>query len=176
MPTSPMRQTHFQWFEDDAPPASNSPLRGEDSNLAAVAAGSHVLLRVQCQHVGIHTFSVARRLEYRKTGSNVWRAVGSFAVPPYDAPLFYPSTWFVDGDEITTQRLSTPPLATEGNFKGGEAKQADNPTGEIVYGPKDFSEDVFSVWIHPQAPAGIDLEFRVTREGQPLEYYALYRA
>jgi len=174
MATSPMRQTHFQWFEDDAPPATNSPLRGEDSNLAAVSPGSHVLLRVQCQHTGIHTFSAARRLEYRKTGSNVWRPVGSFAVPPYDAPLFYPSTWFVDGDEITTQRLSTPPLATEENFKGGEAKQVDDPTGEIAYGSKDFSEDVFSVWIHPQARAGLDLEFRLTREGQPLEYYTLY--
>jgi len=174
MPTSPMRQTHFRWFEDDGPPATNSPLRSEDSNLAAVAPGSHVLLRAQCQHTGSHNFSVARQLEYRKVGSNVWRRVGSFAVPPYDAPLFYPSTWFVDGEEITTQRLSTPPLATEGDFSGGEAKQADEPTGELTYGPNDFSEDVFSIWVHPQAPDGMDLEFRVTRAGLPLEYYALY--
>ena len=72
MPTSPMRQTHFQWFSDDAPPASNSPLRSEDSNLAAVAPGSHMLVRLQCQHLGLHSLSVARRLEYRSVGPHQW--------------------------------------------------------------------------------------------------------
>lgn len=174
MPTSPMRQTHFQWFEDDAPPAANSPLRREDSNFPAVAPGSHMLLRVQSQHTGRHDLSAGRRLQYRKVGTNMWRAVGAFSVPPYNAPLVYPSTWFVDGDPITTQRLSTPTAAETINFIGGQARQSELDTDPANYGPKDFTEDLWSLWIHPQAPAGLDLEFRVTRAGQPFERYLLY--
>jgi len=174
MPTSPMRQTHFQWFEDDAPPAGNSPLRGEDSNLAAVAPGSHMLLRIQSQHLGRHSVSAARQLQYRKVGTNVWRPVGAFAVPPYDSPLVYPSTWFADGDPITTQRLSTPTATTTQNFIGGQARQSEEDTDPANYGPKDFTEDLWSLWIHRQVPAGLDLEFRVTRAGQPLQLYPSY--
>jgi len=174
MPTSPMRQTHFQWFHDDAPPASNSPLRREDSNLAALAPGSHLLLRAQSQHTGSHCFSVARQLQYRKVGANLWRPVGAFAVPPYDAPVVYPSTWFTDGDPITTQRLSTPTNATTADFIGGQARQSELQTNSANYGPKDFTEDLWSLWIHPLAPAGLDLEFRVTRSGQPFERYLAY--
>ena len=174
MPMSPMRQTHFRWFTDDGPLTSNSPLRGEDSNLAAMGPGSHMLLRLQSQHRGDHSFAVARQLQYRKVRSNVWRRVASFATPPYDMPLFYPSTWFADGAAITTQRLTTPTGATSGGFKGGQARQSDTVTSTLVLGPKEFCEDVFSLWVHPQASAGLDLEFRVTRAGQPLEQYALY--
>ena len=112
MPTSPMRQTHFRWFSDDAPPASNSPLRREDSNLAAVAPDSQVLVRLQSQHVGLHSLSVARRLEYRRVGTNQWQRVGAFGAPPWNKPLLCPSTWFADGDPITTQRLNTPTAST----------------------------------------------------------------
>jgi hypothetical protein len=174
MPKSPMRQTHFQWFSDDAPPSSCSPLRREDSNLAAVAPGSHVLLRLQSQHRGLHSDAVARELHYREVGTNVWRPVGSFAVPPYEAPLFYPSTWFADGQAIGSQRLSTPTEATTLDFIGGQAKQSDTETSTLAYGPKDFSEDLFSLWVHPSAPAGLDLELRVTRAGQPYEQYRLH--
>jgi hypothetical protein len=169
-----MRQTHFQWFSDDAAPSSCSPLRREDSNLAAVAPGSHVLLRLQSQHRGLHSDAVARELHYREVGTNVWRPVGSFAVPPYEAPLFYPSTWFVDGQAIGSQRLSTPSDATTLDFIGGQAKQSDTDTSTLAYGPKDFSEDLFSLWVHPSAPAGLDLELRVTRAGQPYEQYPLH--
>jgi hypothetical protein len=174
MPTSPMRQTSFRWFADDAPPASNSPLRRENSNLAAVAPGGHMLLRVQSQHRGRHSFSVARQIEYRAFGTNLWRPVGSVAVPPYDMPLLYLSTWFADGEDITTQRLSTPTFADSGNFVGGEAKHSDGQTASLVYGEKDFSEDLWSLWIHPAVPAGLDLEFRVTRGGQPFQDYTSY--
>jgi len=174
VPTSPMRQTHFQWFDDDAAPASNSPLRREDSNLAAVSPGSHMLLRAQSQHVGKHSLSAARQLQYRKFGTNVWRPVGAFAVPPYDVPLVYPSTWFADGDAITTQRLSTPTAAATTNFIGGQARQSELDTDPADYGPQDFTEDLWSIYVHPQAPAGLDLEFRVTRAGQPYERYLCY--
>jgi hypothetical protein len=174
MPKSPMRQTHFQWFADDAPPSNCSPLRREDSNLAAVAAGSHMLLRVQSQHRGLHSDAVARRLQYREVSTNVWRRVGAAAVPPYRAPLFYPSTWFGDGQAVGVQRLTTPTDATTLDFVGGQAKQSDTDTSTLAYGPKDFSEDLFSLWIHPSAPAGLDLEFRVTRSGQAYEQYALH--
>ena len=174
MPTSPMRQTTFQWLADDAPPASNSPLRREGSNLAAVAPGAHMLLRVQAQHTGRHSFSVARRLQYRRAGTNIWRPLGAVAVPPYDMPLLYPSTWFAAGEDITTQRLSTPTFATSEHFIGGQAKHSDGTTTPIAYGEKEFSEDVWSLWIHPSAPAGLDLEFRVTREGQPFQRYVFY--
>jgi len=174
MPTSPMRQTHFQWFNDDAPPASNSPLRAEDSNLPSVGPGSHMLLRTQSQHSGDHSFATPRRLQYRKVGSNQWWLVGAFGAPPYDAPLFHPSTWFTDGEQITTQRLTTPTHASTTDFVGGEAKQSETQTSSQGYGPKDFTEDLWSLWIHPQAPAGLDLEFRVTRAGQPYERYLCY--
>jgi hypothetical protein len=174
MPTSPMRQTHFQWLDDDAPPASSSPLRSEDSNLAALPPGSHVILRVQCQHKGIHNLSAARRLEYRAVGTNLWRPVGAFAVPPYTAPVVYPSTWFADGEEITTQRLSTPTASNSADFIGGQARQSDLDTDAKVYGPAHFTEDIWSLWVHPLAPSGLDLEFRATRAGQPLERYLIY--
>jgi|GEM_PF-1654718 len=174
MPTSPMRQTHFQWYEDDGPPAGNSPIRSGDSNLSAVAPGTHVMLRVQSQHRGDHGYSVSRRLQWRKAGTNVWRRVGSFAVPPYDMPLFYPSTWFGDGAAIATSRLPTPTLSNSGDFVGGEARQSDESTDELYFGPGEFSEDLFSLWIHSDATEGLDLEFRVTRDGQPYEQYALY--
>jgi hypothetical protein len=169
-----MRQTHFQWFADDAPPSSASPLRREDSNLAAVGAGSHTLLRVQSQHRGIHSDAVSRQLHYRKVGTNVWQRVGAFAAPPYEAPLFYPSTWFVDGQAIGSQRLTTPTDTTTLDFIGGQAKQSDTSTSTLAYGPKDFTEDLFSLWVHPSAPAALDLEFRVTRDGRPYEQYPLY--
>src|SRR3990170_3006186 len=102
MPTSPMKQDHFQWFDDDAPPASNSPLRAEDSNLAAVTPGAHILLRTQSQHTGDHSLSSARQLQYRLVGTNRWWPVGAFAVAPYQAPIFHPSTWFTDGASIAT--------------------------------------------------------------------------
>ncbi|MFB3882888.1 MAG: hypothetical protein ACE149_16610 [Armatimonadota bacterium] len=174
MPKTPMRQTHFQWFSDDAPPSSCSPLRREDSNLAAVAPGSRVLLRVQSQHRGAHSDAVARRLHYRRVGTNVWRPVGSFAVPPYDAPLFCPSTWFVDGQAIGSQRLTTPTDATTLGYVGGQAKQSDTDTNTLAYGPREFGEDLFSLWVHPSAPAGLDLEFRLTRAGQAYEQYPVY--
>ena len=63
MPMSPMRQTHFQWFNDDAAPASSSPRRSEDSNLAGVTPGTHVLLRAQCQHTGRLNLWVALQLQ-----------------------------------------------------------------------------------------------------------------
>lgn len=171
MPTSPMRQTHFQWFADDAPPASASPLRSEDSNLAAVAPGAHVVLRIQSQHTGRHNLAAARQLQYRAVGTNRWYSLPAFAGPPYDAPLACPSTWFVDGQPIGGQRLSTPTTATSAGYLGGQAKQSDTPTAAANYGPARFSEDLWSLWIHPLAPAGLDLEFRVTREGVPYERY-----
>ncbi|UCC68080.1 MAG: hypothetical protein JSV79_13385, partial [Armatimonadota bacterium] len=174
MPTSPMRQTHFQWFADDGPPATNSALRREDSNLPAVAPGSHVLVRSQSQHLGRHNLAAARQLQYRKVGTNAWRPVGALAVPPYDMPLVYPSTWFADGSPITTQRLSTPTASTTENFIGGQARQSELDTALANYGPQDFTEDLWSLWIHPQAPAGLDLEFRLTRSGQPFEQYLSY--
>jgi hypothetical protein len=174
MPTSPMKQTHFQWFSDDGAPASNSPLRREDSNLAAVTAGSHMALRVQCQHTGRHSLSARRQLQWRKVGSSVWAALAAAGAPPYGAPLCHPSTWFADGDAITTQRLSTPTTANTSDFLGGEAKQSETATSSLTYGPQDFTEDLWVVWVHPMAPGGLDLEFRVTREGQPLERYASY--
>jgi hypothetical protein len=174
MATSPMKQTHFQWFNDDGAPASNSPLRREDSNLAAVTAGLHVVLRAQCQHVGAHSLSARRQLQWRRVGSNVWAALAAAAAPPYEAPLCHPSTWFADGQAITTQRLSTPTNASTSDFLGGEAKQSETLTNSLTYGPQDFAEDLWVVWVHPMAPGGLDLEFRVTREGQPLERYASY--
>lgn len=174
MPTSPMRQTHFQWFQDDAPPAANSPLRAQDSNLAALPPGAHVLLRIQSQHAGLHSFSAARRLQYRKVGSNQWHDLGAYAAPPYDSPLAHPSTWFADGDPIEVQRLSTPTDAGSGDFVGGHAKQADSSTPALVYGRKDFTEDLWSLWVHPLAPPGLDLEFRVTGDGTPYEHYLVY--
>jgi hypothetical protein len=174
MPKSPMRQTHFGWFADDAAPSSSSPVRREDSNLSAVAPGSHVMLRVQSQHRGIHSDAVSRQLQYRKVGTNVWRRVGSFAVPPYEAPLFYPSTWFVDGQAIGSQRLTAPTDTTTSSFIGGQAKQSDTSTSTLAYAAKQFTEELFSLWVHPSAPAGLDLELRVTRDGQPYEQYPLY--
>jgi len=174
MPMSPMRQTHFQWFNDDAAPASSSPRRSEDSNLAGVTPGTHVLLRAQCQHTGRHNLGVARQLQCRKAGTNIWRPLGAFAVPPYDAPVCYPSTWFADGQAITTQRLSTPTNAATGDFVGGQAKQSETLTSSANYGEKDFTEDLWSLWVHPLAPGALDLEFRVTRAGEPLERYACY--
>jgi hypothetical protein len=169
-----MRQTHFGWFADDAPPESNSPLRREDSNLPAVTPGSHILVRIQSQHFGRHSLSAARQLQCRKVGTNLWRPVGAFAVPPYDMPLVYPSTWFADGDSITTPRLSTPTASTTENFIGGQARQSEQNTNPANYGSKDFTEDLWSLWIHPQAPAGLDLEFRVTRAGQPFQRHQCY--
>ena len=174
MPPIHLRQANFQWFQDDAPPSSNSPVRSENSNLAAVAPGTHVLLRVQSQFRGPYYFSLARRLEYRAVGTNLWHPVGAMAVPPYEAPVCYPSTWFVDGDQITTQRLSPPTYATSANFLGGEAKQTETATDPIAYGSNQFTEDLWSLWIHPLASAGLDLEFRLTREGCPFEHYLLY--
>ncbi len=174
MPKSPMRQTHYQWFADDASPSSNSPLRREDSNLSAVAPGSHVMLRVQSEHRGTHSDAVSRQLQCRKVGTNRWRRVGAFAVPPYDAPLFYPSTWFVDGQATGAQRLTTPTDATTSGYIVGQAKQSDTNTSTLAYGSKQFTEDLFSLWVHPSAPAGLDLEFRVTRAGQPYEEYTYH--
>ena len=174
MPPVHLRQANFQWFQDDAPPSSNSPVRSENSNLAAIAPGTHVLLRVQTQFRGPYYFSLARRLEYRAVGTNVWHSLGAMAVPPYEAPVCCPSTWFVDGDPITTQRLSPPTYATSAGFRGGEAKQTETATDPIVYGSNQFSEDLWSLWVHLLAPAGLDLEFRVTREGYPFERYLLY--
>ena len=171
MPMSPMRQTHFQWFDDDAAPASCSPVRSEDSNLAGVLPGRQVMLRVQCQHTGRHSLGAARQLQYRKAGTNTWRPLGAFAAPPYDAPVCYPSTWFTDGASIATQRLSTPANATTAEFIGGQAKQSETLTNSLVYGEMDFGEDLWSLWIHPLAPSGLDLEFRVSRAGEPLERY-----
>ncbi|UCC67318.1 MAG: fibronectin type III domain-containing protein, partial [Armatimonadota bacterium] len=156
------------------PPATSSALRREDSNLPAVAPGAHMLVRSQSQHIGRHNLAAARQLQYRKVGSNAWRPVGALAVPPYDMPLLYPSTWFADGDPITTQRLSTPIASATENFIGGQARQSELDTDPANYGPQDFAEDVWSLWIHPQAPAGLDLEFRVTRSGQPFEQYLSY--
>ena len=174
MPTSPMRQTHFQWFADKAPPASDSPLRSEDSNLAAVAPGSHMLVRLQSQHLGLHSLSVARRLEYRRVGTNQWHRIGAFSGPPFDVPLVGPSTWFADADPITTQRLTTPTAATSANFIGGRAKQLDDDTDPAVYGPKDFTEDLWSLVIFSSASPGLDFEFRVTEAGRPFQQYQCY--
>ncbi len=174
MPLSPMRQTHFQWFEDDAAPASSSPLRSEDSNLAAVEPGAQVMLRVQCQHTGRHYLGAARQLQFRKVGSNVWRPLAALSVPPYDAPLCCPSTWFADGDDIGPQRLTTPTNTSSAHFLGGEAKQSETLTSSAAYGEGEFTEDLWSLWIHPLAPEGLDIEFRVTCAGEPLEGYASY--
>jgi len=174
MSTSPMRQTHFQWFEDDGPPASSSPLRSEDSNLAAVAPGAHFLLRAQSQHLGNHSLSASRQLQYRLVGTNRWWPVGAFAAPPYDAPVFHPSTWFSDGAAITTQRLSTPTNAGSGTFIGGQARQSEFATDPAVYGPKGFTEDLWCLAVDGLAPAGLDIELRVTRGGQPYERYQGY--
>lgn len=174
MPKSPMRQTGFQWFADDAPPSSSSPLQSERSNLAAVPPGAHMLLRVQSQHTGRHSFSIARQLQYRKVGTNAWRSLSAFGSPPYDMPFPYPSTWFADGDPITTQRLSTPRNASEDDFVGGEARQSELVMSSLGYGAQHFSEDLWSLLIHPMAPEGLDLEFRVTADGEPFEEYDLY--
>ena len=139
MPMSPMRQTHFRWYNDNGPLTSNTPMRGEDSNLAAVAPGSHMLLRAQSQHRGDHSLAVARQLQYRKVGSNVWRQVKSFGTPPYDMPLFYPSTWFADGAAITTRRLTIPTGTTSAGFKGGQARQSETVTSTLALGSKEFS-------------------------------------
>jgi len=171
MATSPMKQTHFQWFVDDGPVGSDSPLRGEDSNLPAVAPGEHFLLRVQSQHAGDHYFSAARRLQYRLIGSNQWWHVGATVVYPYEAPVVHPSTWFADGAAVTTQRLATPTNASSAQFIGGQARQTEMATDATVYGPKTFTEDVWSLCVDAQAPAGLDIEFRATRDARPYERY-----
>ena len=174
MPTCPIRQTHFQWFQDDGPPDTCSPLRSEDSNLAAVEPGAYMLLRVQSQYTGIHAISSARRLQYRRVGTNKWWPVGAFVVYPYAAPVVHPSTWFSDGDPITTQRLSTPTDAMTSHFIGGRAKQSETETDAQVYGVKQFTEDVWCISVDPQCPAGLDLELRATKSGQPYERHNLY--
>ena len=174
MPTSPMKQTHFQWFNDDGTPAGESARRGEDSNLPAVAPGARFLLRVQSQHMGDHYLSAARRLQYRLVGSNQWWDVSEGMVPPYTAPLFKVSTWFGNGAAITTQRLSTPSNATSGNFVGGQARMTATPTDPMLYGPKAFTEDLFSLCLLPGTPGGLEVELRVTENGRPYERYRSY--
>ena len=171
MPTSPLRQTHFQWFHDDAPPASHSPRRSEDSNLAAVVPGTSAVLRIQTQHTGRHSLGVSRRLEYRRCGSNQWWPVMAAGGDPWNMPLFSPSTWFVDGQAVTTQRLSTPTHPGSPGFVGGQAWQSDYVVSTTVYGPGDYTEDLWDICVMPLAPAGLDLEFRVTADGRPYERY-----
>jgi len=174
MSTSSLRQTHFRWFHDDAPPASHSPVRGEDSNLAAVAPGTNVILRIQSQHTGRHSLGASRRLQYRTRGSNQWRSAQAAGGYPYEAPIFYPSTWFANGEAIATQRLSTPTNPGTPGFVGGQAWQADYEVSTTVYGPGDYTEDLWHLYLQPQAPAGLEMEFRVTRDGQPYECYDHY--
>jgi hypothetical protein len=174
MPSSPLKQTHFQWFRDDAPPASHSPGRSEDSNLAAVVPGTKAILRIQTQHTGRHSLGVSRRLEYRRPDSNQWWPVMTGGGTPWDMPLFGPSTWFVHGEAITTQRLSTPTNPGSPGFLGGRAWQSDCEVSTTVFGPGDYTEDEWSICVLPLAPPGLDLEFRLTANGQPYERYDRY--